>query len=85
VVESVTRIHRESAGDCPALVLLRGLGGDRGFWAGETPAWTADFVGGIAGASLCTFGGAGHLVDVEDPDRFLGEVRTFLLGRRELR
>jgi pimeloyl-ACP methyl ester carboxylesterase len=35
---------------------------------------------GITGASTSTFPGAGHLIGVERPERFVAEVRAFLLG-----
>jgi 3-oxoadipate enol-lactonase len=43
-----------------------------------TAADAAALTDGIAGAALATFPGSGHLVNVEQPTRFLTEIRAFL-------
>ena len=43
--------------------------------ASDANALAAD----VAGASISAFAGSGHLINVEEPERFVAEVRTFLL------
>ena len=40
----------------------------------------AELAAGIAGATASTYAGSGHLINVEEPDRFVARVRAFVLG-----
>lgn len=54
-----------SEGDGPALVLLHGLGGDRGFWSAETAAFRDDFrvlTLDLRGSGTAASAGGGHTV-----------------------
>ena len=43
-----------------------------------SPADAHALIEGIAGATVSTYPGSGHLINVEQPDRFVTEVRTWL-------
>ena len=45
----------------------------------------AELASGIAGATASTYVGSGHLINVEEPERFVAQVRAFVLGGEDQR
>jgi pimeloyl-ACP methyl ester carboxylesterase len=62
------RIAFERRGEGPPLILLHGYVGDRRMWR---PA-------GISGSRLVVIPGAGHVCNIDAPERFNSELRAFL-------